>query len=255
MGLLLRGIFPKIISAVTFYTCIPIPPHWPQDFRGIAQYAPLVGLGLGGGIGLLDWGLQGLGIPLIVRSGLLVGAGLLLTGGLHLDGAMDTADGLAVVDPDRRLAVMADSRSGAFGVMAAVMVILLKVLALNSLPNSRAVILVLIAGWARWGQLWAIAAYPYLKAQGKGALHKQAIQSRWQTVPSLLLLVGLGVFLYTLNPTQPRLTIGLTIAGPITAYLTGAWLQHKLGGQTGDTYGAIVEWTEAFLFCVATALV
>ncbi|MGI0494579.1 adenosylcobinamide-GDP ribazoletransferase [Alkalinema pantanalense CENA528] len=255
MGLLLRGIFPKIISAVTFYTCIPIPSHWPQDFRGIAQYAPLVGLGLGGGISLLDWGLQGVGIPLIVRSGLLVGAGLLLTGGLHLDGAMDTADGLAVFDPDRRLAVMTDSRSGAFGVMAAVMVILLKVLALNALPESRAVILVLSAGWARWGQLWAIANYPYLKAQGKGAFHKEAIQSPWQTVPSLFLLVGLGVMFYTLNPTQLRLTIGLTIAGPITAYLTGRWLQHKLGGQTGDTYGAIVEWTEALLLCGATALV
>ncbi|MBD2329868.1 adenosylcobinamide-GDP ribazoletransferase [Alkalinema sp. FACHB-956] len=251
---MLRGILPKFISAVTFYTCLPVPSHWPQDFRGIAQFAPWVGLGLGLGLGLLDWGLQGLHLPLLARSGLLVGAGLRLTGGLHLDGAMDTADGLAVMDPDRRLTVMADSRTGAFGAMVAVMILVLKILALSSLPTGRPMILALTLGWARWGQLWAIAAYPYLKAQGKGAFHKEAIQSRWQTVPNLLLLIALGGFLSVFHPAQSRLALGLTIAGPLTAYLTGAWLQHKLGGQTGDTYGAIVEWTEALLFCVATAL-
>ncbi|MFM7615455.1 MAG: adenosylcobinamide-GDP ribazoletransferase, partial [Synechococcales cyanobacterium] len=27
----------------------------------------------------------------------------------------------------------------------------------------------------------------------------------------------------------------------------GAWFNHQLGGHTGDTYGAVVEWTESLL--------
>jgi adenosylcobinamide-GDP ribazoletransferase len=41
------------------------------------------------------------------------------------------------------------------------------------------------------------------------------------------------------------LGIGLTVIGFSFAWLIGAWFNRQLGGQTGDTYGAIVEWTEA----------
>jgi adenosylcobinamide-GDP ribazoletransferase len=34
-----------------------------------------------------------------------------------------------------------------------------------------------------------------------------------------------------------------------------AWFARKLGGHTGDTYGAVVEWTEALFLVVGTALV
>ncbi|NJN21573.1 MAG: hypothetical protein HC812_10830 [Leptolyngbya sp. RL_3_1] len=110
----------QLAAAVVFYTCLPLPHHWPFDFRGIARYAPWVGLLLGLLLGGGDWVLRGLGLPIGTRSALIVAAWVGLTGGLHLDGAMDTADGLAVMDPEQRLGVMADSRSGAFGVMAAI---------------------------------------------------------------------------------------------------------------------------------------
>jgi len=34
--------------------------------------------------------------------------------------------------------------------------------------------------------------------------------------------------------------------------LTGFWFYRQLGGHTGDTYGAVVEWTEALLLCLLT---
>ncbi|MFN5991847.1 MAG: adenosylcobinamide-GDP ribazoletransferase, partial [Dolichospermum sp.] len=58
---------------------------------------------MGGILGGLDVGMNYLGIPMLTRNALLVGAWIAITGGLHLDGAMDTADGLAVGDPQRRL--------------------------------------------------------------------------------------------------------------------------------------------------------
>ena len=168
--------FASFAAAIAFYTCIPIPTAWPLEFRRVALWAPFVGILLGGLLGLLDLGLQAIAVPVFTRSAILVVAAMGLTGGLHLDGAMDTADGLGVFDPERRLEVMADSRSGAFGVLAAIAIVLLKTVALTDLENHRWFVLMAVAGWGRWGQLLAIARYPYLKPTGKGAFHNEAVQ-------------------------------------------------------------------------------
>jgi adenosylcobinamide-GDP ribazoletransferase len=38
------------------------------------------------------------------------------------------------------------------------------------------------------------------------------------------------------------------------ALLIPAWFNHQLGGHTGDTYGAVVEWTEALFLVLLTAV-
>ncbi|MEM6437307.1 MAG: adenosylcobinamide-GDP ribazoletransferase, partial [Cyanobacteria bacterium P01_D01_bin.115] len=85
-------------------------------------------------------------------------------------------------------------------------------------------------GWSRWGQVVAIARYPYLKRDGKGAFHKAHAQSKTDWL------------------------VGTVLSGGTIALLTGAWFSHQLRGQTGDTYGAIVEWTEALLLCLMVGL-
>ncbi|XGB42039.1 MAG: adenosylcobinamide-GDP ribazoletransferase [Nodosilinea sp. LVE1205-7] len=114
------GFLARLAGAILFYTRLPLPSGWQPSWEGIAALAPLVGLGLATMLALVDGGLDYGGMPRGIRSALVVGLWVWLTGGLHLDGAMDTADGLAVNDPDRRLVVMADSRVGAFGVLAAI---------------------------------------------------------------------------------------------------------------------------------------
>ncbi len=241
------------LGAIAFYTVLPMPHRWPLNFHGIARWAPFVGVLLGGSLGLLDAILDQFGMGNLLRSGVIVIVALGLTGGLHLDGAMDTADGLAVPDPQKRLAVMADSRSGAFGVMAAIAILLLKTLALAEITRDRPFALMLAAGWGRWGQLVAIARYPYLRPTGKGHLHKQAILSLWEAVPSLLLMLTLsGLPGYWTHAWSWG--CGAAIAGMFIAWGTGAYFNRKLGGQTGDTYGAIVEWTETLLLCIFTTL-
>jgi len=242
----------KLAASAIFYTTIPLPNLDGLDFQGVARFAPFIGLMIGGVLGLLDVGMNYLGMPVLTRSALVVGVWIAITGGLHLDGAMDTADGLAVGDPDRRLEVMADSATGAFGAMAAIAILLLKTTALTDMPENRWLVLMGACGWGRWGQQLAIARYPYLKPTGKGAFHKQAIRSYKDLLPGLLLLIGLSGLLLLINNKRLFLTLGMIIAGSAIATLTGAWFNHKLGGQTGDTYGAVVEWTEALFLCVLT---
>ena len=241
-------------AAIAFYTCLPVPANWTLAFRGIARVAPLIGVTIGAILGLLDSGLHLLGIPVLTQSALVIIAGIALTGGLHLDGAMDTADGLAVPDPQRRLEVMSDSVTGAFGAMAAIAIILLKTVALADLESYRWLALMAAAGWGRWGQLVAIICYPYLKPTGKGAFHKQSNHSALDLIPGFILLLALSGFLVILDRRKWLMAVGMVFGGSAIAVLTGAWFDRKLGGHTGDTYGAVVEWTEALLLCLLTGL-
>jgi adenosylcobinamide-GDP ribazoletransferase len=188
----------------------------------------------------------------LTRSALVIGLGVWVTGGLHLDGAMDTADGLAVMDPQQRLTVMADSHSGAFGVMAALAILGLKTLALAELATGRGWVLVAAMVWGRWGQVVAIARYPYLRAEGKGALHREHLRSPQDWLLGLALALGIhGLWIWR-QPNQILLN-GISLAGGLVfSLLIGAWLNRRLGGHTGDTYGATVEWTETLLLCLAT---
>lgn len=242
-----------LFAALAFYTRLPIPVSWARDFHNVAYLAPVVGLLIGSTLALLDWGLTSLQVPAFSCSAIEVVIWIALTGGLHLDGAIDAADGLAVLDPKRRLEVMTESTTGAFGVMAAAMLVLLKTAALTDLHGSRWLILPLAAGWGRWGQQVAIACYPYLKPIGKGSFHKAAIRSIWHTLPCLLLLLGLSGIPFGLAVNGWLLTVGLAM-GAIIAIGVAAWFNHQLGGHTGDTYGAVVEWTEA-LFLVLLVIV
>jgi adenosylcobinamide-GDP ribazoletransferase len=236
----------KFQAALIFYTCLPLNPKGILDFRGIALYAPLIGVLIGSAIASLDFGL-GLLKPapefIYLRSLITILLGLIITGGLHLDGAMDTADGLAVTDPNRRLEVMSDSNTGAFGAIAAIAILLLKIIALAAIKDHRFWILASIWAWARWGQLRAIMAYPYLKAIGKGKFHQENLH-HWQVwLVAILLIIGnlaIGWLYHSIY-----LAVGLIAIGFSFAWLIGAWFNRQLGGQTGDTYGAIVEWNEA----------
>lgn len=268
----------SLASAIAFYTCIPVPVTWATNFQKVACFAPLIGVLIGSLLGSLDQGLDWLHVSLLTRSALLVVVWVGITGGLHLDGAMDLADGLAVVDPQRRLEVMADSRSGAFGVMAAISIVLLKTIALADLEHTRWLTLMLAAGWGRWAQQIAIARYPYLKPNGKGAFHKAAIGSLSDTFAALLLLLLLSampVVIWLMLQSLSMTGIGdrwgflliadsfslmsafssflfFSLSGIGFAFLVPAYINRKLGGQTGDTYGAVVEWTETLFLLVMT---
>jgi adenosylcobinamide-GDP ribazoletransferase len=249
---------PSLAGAIVFYTRIPLPAFATVDFNRIARWATIVGMGIGAIVTLCWWGLRAVGMPLHLHCTIVLLLWLWITGGLHLDGAMDSADGLAV-EESRRLEVMADSRSGAFGVMSAIAILALKWSSLLDLATMDlpvvviCTILVSTAGWGRWGQILAIAIYPYLKPTGKGAFHKESIHPVTDVCGSFFAIV-ISVLLITYSA---NLSIALEIAKMAVvatiAWLVGAYFQANLKGQTGDSYGAIVEWTEAIVLLFYTA--
>ena len=231
-----------LAGAWIFYTVLPLPPGITPRFERIARFAPWVGLA----IGALEAGLWLALAPagLLAQIPLVLALGIWLSGGLHLDGAMDTADGLAA-GPARCLEAMDDSRVGASGVQALVQVLLVRVGALALLAPQAPAALLWAAVWARVAPLIAMQAYPYLRGEaGTAAFHRRHWRG-WalELAPALLLLglcsgaaLGLGGARW----------IGLGWLGLLPALLVPRRLGQRLGGHSGDSYGACVEWTQSW---------
>ncbi len=237
-----------LAGAWVFYSVLPLPPGLRPRFERIARFAPWIGLVIGALEALL-WAATEGRLPPLAQVALVLALGLALSGGLHLDGAMDTADGLAA--GARCLEAMEDSRVGASGVQAMVQLLLLRVAGLAALAAAAPWGLVWAAVWGRIAPLVAIHAFPYLRdpagpdragvAAGTAGFHRR----HWRgPLPELLpaaLLLGLLT------------AAALAWAGPgwwwqgwlglLPALLVPWRLGQRLGGHSGDSYGACVEWT------------
>lgn len=238
-----------LAGAWIFYSVLPAWP-WPQPrFARIARFAPWIGALLGGLLALLWAGLQGR-VPQLAQVALVLAAGLLLSGGLHMDGVMDTADGLAA--GERRLEAMADSRVGAMGVQALVVLLLLRVAGLAALGAAAPLPLLWAAVWARVSPLPAMAFFPYLRPQGSAAFHRRHWSGLARELrPTLLLVLVLLPFSLAAGGGGPTLA---GLAGAVPALLTPWLLGRRLGGHSGDSYGACVEWTEAGALLLAALI-
>ncbi|MGH3117935.1 MAG: adenosylcobinamide-GDP ribazoletransferase, partial [Gaiellales bacterium] len=117
-----------LLLAVRYLTVVPVPgrAHAPVARLGrAAVWFPLIGLGLGGALVAIDR-LTAWIFPPLLGALLTVTVWKLATGGLHLDGLADCLDGLVGRDPAQRLAIMHDSRIGAFGAVGLILFLFLE---------------------------------------------------------------------------------------------------------------------------------
>ena len=246
-----------LAGAWIFYSVLPAWP-WPEPrFRRIARFAPWVGAVLGGLQGLLWWGLEGR-VPTLAQVALVLAAGLLLTGGLHMDGAMDTADGLAA--GERLLEAMDDSRVGASGAQALALLLLLRTAALATLAAAAPLALPWAALWGRVAPLVAMARFPYLRPGGTAAFHREHWAGLARELRPTALLVLLVVVIemavagWVVAGSGASKAVLAGLAGLLPALVVPLWLGRRLGGHSGDSYGACVEWSEALALLLSAAL-
>ncbi|KEQ23682.1 cobalamin biosynthesis protein CobS [Paenibacillus tyrfis] len=258
-------------AAFQFLTRLPVPVNLDYNdalFRRSVVFYPFVGLVLGlitAAAGLLLTSV----LPPLPGAALLLGIWVMLTGALHLDGLMDTADGiLSHRSRERMLEIMKDSRVGAMGVIAAVLVLLLKWSLLTELLPAAAaggqgtlwLLLVLVPLWSRWYMVIAIACWPYARQAGsgmggffRGVGAGHAAGSGLVALLLSLCVVAAGEAFGGL-PLPFWHMVGIVVI--LLAVTMGAGvlmsvsIHRKLGGLTGDTYGAMNELLEAALLLV-----
>lgn len=227
--------------ALQFLTVLPpLVRRAPRsaDLGRSEAFFPLAGLLLGASLAVVDQVLTPYVAPL-VRDVALVGVLAILTGALHLDGVVDTFDGLFTgTTPERRLEIMRDPRAGSYGVVAVVLLLALKVAALGSLPPAmRAPALIVAPCLGRWGIVLATGAFAYARPQGMGRDFKASIRLLHVLIAGAIALGAAGGL-----AGVPGLLAWT--AGSLAVLFAGQWVAGRLGGLSGDVYGAICEIVE-----------
>ncbi len=240
-------------TALQLLTSLPLPVKNDSSENSLINcvvYFPLAGLVIAAITVLFYW-LVSMFFPGCVSAAFVVVLLYLLTGGMHADGFIDTADGLFSGQPrDRVLNIMRDSQVGAMGVISFVCLVLLKFSLLCSFSKEimpAALVISLVC--SRWAMAVGIIAFPYArKGEGLGKVFADKVGKRslflatLVTVAVLLILTRYYVY-YSLLPALVFMS-----AAAVATFVVTSYFYRKLGGLTGDTYGALNEILEVIMF-------
>lgn len=199
-------------------------------------------------------------VPAGVAAAVVLAVLALSTRGMHLDGLADLADGLcAGFEPARSLEIMKRSDTGAGGVAAVVLVLLVQYAALTELLRMPLLGLGLVPCVlvSRHALAWACRrGVPAATERGLGATVASSVAWPLLALATASMLVGLTIAAVLGHTVFGG---GLAWAGPqvwalAVAYVAPIWVagvagafavvhvaRRRLGGITGDVLGAAVE--------------
>ncbi len=235
-----------LLLAVGMFTVVPVRPV-DADRRtaaGALAWFPVVGAALGLAAGLLAlvfWRGGPAGAPLL-GAVVAVLALALLTRGLHLDGLADLADGLGSRAPaPRALEIMRAGDVGPFGIVALLGALALQAASLATVFTTTTrlqglVVLVVVTAAARLVVLDAARpAVPAARPGGFGALVAGSARPGGTLLGTVVLVAVAAVL--TRGPWLPA----AVLLGLVLARLVCVHAVRRLGGTTGDVFGALVE--------------
>lgn len=252
------------LVATQFLTRVPVPVPSGFETRWLSEslrFFPLVG----GWVGLANvmvWWLSSHWFPRPVAVGLMLAASLLITGAFHEDGFADTCDGLGGGSTRARaLAIMKDSRIGAFGALGLIVLMGLKWSALVALPSAAFWLIVVsshvVSRWCSIGLVWAMQ---YARAEGAAKSREfdgGLSGTRWLLsgvigmTAVVIPAIWPGVVLSNVLATAAG--VGFTAAA-MTAITAAAYFKRRIGGYTGDCLGAAQQASEVMFLLGALAV-
>ena len=250
------------LVALQFLTRLPVPSA--RDFQPVwlgesLRYFPLVG-GLVGLVNVGVWWLSSLWFPATVAVGLMLAASLLVTGAFHEDGFADTCDGLGGGSTrERALAIMKDSRIGAYGAIGLVVLLGLKWSALLAVPTAAFALTVVtahvVSRWCAIGLVWAL---PYARTDGEGksvAFDGGLSAAQWLLSGAIgvtaLAVPAIGSGMSAMTATAAAVGFAAAAASTLVAAL---YFRQRIGGYTGDCLGAVQQVSELAFVLGALAM-
>ena len=257
-----RPAVPAWRAAVTMFTVVPVAGAADvgrDDAGRSVLWLPVLGGALGavaaGALLACEAGGDSVARRLLAAT---VAFGVLgvLTGGLHLDGLADTADGLGSRRPrEEALAIMRRSDTGPMGVAALLFVVLVQVTALAALPSrwlgAAALIVAVITG--RVAVLLAADA-PAARPHGFGALIAGAGTRRAGAGAAAALAGTVAVTgAVAGGPALAVRGLAAVMLGLVVAAALRRVAVRRIGGMTGDVFGATIELSTAAVLLVLAA--
>lgn len=233
-----------IAVAFQFLTRLPVPlvTFAPDGLARAVKFFPLVGLVIGSGAALVGKVLAPhLGRPVTALTVLLYL--VLITGCLHEDGLADIADSLGGWTHEQRLKILHDSRLGSYGVTALVLSLLSRMVLLAGLPFAHFTAYIVSAHvLCRWSML-PLSYYlpPARQREGQGA--------RIAGLTSAVSLVAGSLFtIVTVVVALRKAAIAPLLCAMVIPLVTSFFYMRKLGGVTGDCFGATNQLTEIAVY-------
>lgn len=232
-----------ITMGLRFFSRLPTgnSPHKTPQMSRIARTLGVTSLAIGVVSAGIYFNAILIGMQPLLAAGFAVAAQIFVTGAMAEDGLADSFDGLwGGHTPDQRLEIMKDSTHGTYGVLALVMLTLLRVSALATLIGHFHIGAVLL--WlgaqiiARQSALWLMVALPSARAEGV-AVSTGALSKKPFTVGAIIaaLLAGPLIGFYA-----GLLSLIITAAFVVLiVYIWSRICKQKLGGYSGDVIGAL----------------
>lgn len=239
-----------------FFTSLPINFPLPMDKKHLQssiQTFPLVGFLQGILYSLLLYILiQWSPFSILAITFALWILTIIITGGIHLDGWMDASDAFfSYQGKEKRLEIMKDPRTGAFGVLSVIVLLSARFLFIYEIVSAMTMVSYLLIAFIPFlskGVMGAIlVTIPAAKKEGLASLFQEAAGMRALVVYPLYLIIVLGLFLSVWVGILVPATILMIIALVCYAFVrvkANKWF----GGITGDVLGASVEGTELILW-------
>jgi adenosylcobinamide-GDP ribazoletransferase len=173
---------------------------------------------------------------------------ILFTGGIHLDGWIDASDAyFSYQDKGRRLEIMKDSRTGAFGVLSVIVLLSSRFLfiyeivhSINDLTYFLILLLPLLSKEVMGAVLLTV---PAAKKEGLAHFFQEAGEKRDLALYPVYLILLLSLFSEAVLPALIMSLVGLG-----SYFLIRRKAVKWFGGITGDVLGASVEGTENILW-------
>lgn len=239
-----------LVDAFTLLTVVPLPfgdrSQAPSRFAPL--FFPLVGLAIGvgasGAFALFDSFL-----PVSVAAALVLAFAVGISGALHVDGLADFADGVfggrSVED---RIRIMKKSDVGAFGISAVFLVLLADWTSLATLTVKDAWVVLPIVGLiSRTAPLVVMSMTSYVSANGLG--------QSYSAVPKSALFVIIASSAGVTFLMGGAYALVIAVVGFAVAVLVAKIAKSRVGGATGDVYGASIELSVAFCLIAAVAII
>jgi adenosylcobinamide-GDP ribazoletransferase len=233
-----------------FLTRIPVPTR-PYDSDSLARsvkFFPLVGMVVGGGAALLHLlltpHLPRTAAALIVLLYLVV-----VTGGLHEDGLADVADGFGGgTSREKILLILRDSRIGSYGGLALAFSLLGRVVLIASLPSAQVSGYLIAANvLCRWTPLPLSYFLSPARTASTPETNGQGARIARQTSAAALVCGTLFSFVMAAALLRGHAAVPILSAILLT-WITGAYYKKRIGGVTGDCFGATIQLAEISVY-------
>ncbi len=232
-------------AAVQFLTRIPVPAFAfeARTLPRAAAFFPLVGATLGAIAGLAHRVLAA-HLPASLAAVITITLLVALTGALHEDALADCADAFGLTRTrERTLAILHDSAIGSFGACALVLSLAARIACVAALTAAQAVpLLVAALALSRWAVL-PLAILPSATGTGRGSALARQVSVPAFAFATLATAIILFFTLHAAALLPSLAAIAVTAA-------TGLYYQRRLGGTTGDCFGATVQLVEITVLLV-----